>query len=48
MNAFKTTLPKQFTRAHASFGFITRTLIYLTFTDRLSVFYVTEEFQGQR
>lgn len=36
----------EFTRAHKSFEFITRSLIFLNFTEYLSVFYVIQIFQG--
>jgi hypothetical protein len=36
----------KFTRAHTSFEFITRSLIFLQFTEYLSVFYVIQIFQG--
>ena len=44
----KNSAETEFTRAHTSFEFITRTLIFLKFTEYLSIFYVIQVFQGRR
>lgn len=44
----KNSAETEFTRAHTSFEFITRTLIFLKFTEYLSISYVIQVFQGQR